>query len=63
MVQLFALFQNPDMRQKYLEMKDKNEHLLKQLEMGQQELDRLNFRKQEMDDELAASPVKQEAGW
>ena len=50
------------MRQKYLELKDLNEHLLKQLEVGQQELDKLNMKKSELEEELAMSPVKQEAG-
>ena len=50
------------MRKRYLELKDTNEHLLKQLERGQQELDRLNMKKAELEEELSASPVKQEAG-
>lgn len=37
-------FQNPDMRQKYFRLKDMNEHMLKQLENGQQELDVLNSK-------------------
>jgi hypothetical protein len=32
------------MRQKYFELKDVNEHMLKQLENGQQELDVLNSK-------------------
>ena len=50
------------MRQKYLELKDVNEHLLRQLEQAQQELDSLNMKKAELEEELATSPVKQEAG-
>merc|ERR1712150_71776 len=51
----------PEMRQRYLKMKDTNEHFLKQLESGQQELDRLASKKAELDEELAMSPVKQVA--
>ncbi|KAK2157503.1 hypothetical protein LSH36_190g05020 [Paralvinella palmiformis] len=51
----------PEMRQSYLQMKDVNEHYLKQLESGQQELDRLSMKKTELEEELAISPVKQEA--
>lgn len=40
----FFLFQNPKMRQRYFELKDINEHMLKQLENGQQELDVLNSK-------------------
>jgi len=40
----FFFFQNPKMRQKYFELKDVNEHMLKQLENGQQELDVLNSK-------------------
>ena len=36
--------QNPEMRQKYFRLKDMNEHMLKQLEGGQQELDVLNSK-------------------
>lgn len=36
--------QEPEMRQKYFHLKDTNEHLLKQLESGQQELDTLNTK-------------------
>ena len=41
---VFIIFQNPDMRQKYFRLKDMNEHMLKQLENGQQELDVLNSK-------------------
>ena len=50
------------MRMKYLKLKDTNEHLLRQLENSQQELDNLNMKKAELEEELAMSPVKQEAG-
>ncbi|XP_074642572.1 intraflagellar transport protein 74 homolog [Tubulanus polymorphus] len=51
----------PEMRQKYMQLKDLNEHLLKQLETGQQELDALTTRKENLEEELSASQVKQEA--
>ena len=38
------------MRQSYLQMKDVNEHYLKQLESGQQELDRLSMKKTELEE-------------
>lgn len=50
-----------DMRRRYAELKDKNENLLKQLENGQQEIDRLNLKRAELEDEISASPYKQEA--
>lgn len=50
------------MRKKYLEMKHLNEHLLRQIEEGQQDIDKLNAKRAELDEELAVSPVKQEAG-
>ncbi len=50
------------MRIKYLKLKDTNEHLLRQLEKGQQEIDHLNVKKAELEEELSMSPVKQEAG-
>jgi len=40
----WQLFQNPEMKQKYYRLKDTNEHMLKQLETGQQELDILNSK-------------------
>ncbi len=45
-----------------MELKDLNEHLMKNLEHSQQELDELNMKKTELEEELAMSPVKQEAG-
>ncbi|XP_067677226.1 intraflagellar transport protein 74 homolog [Haliotis asinina] len=51
----------PEMRQRYFRMKDMNEHLLKQLENGQQELDQLNSKIEGLQDELSMSQVKQEA--
>ncbi|KAK2194084.1 hypothetical protein NP493_2g01002 [Ridgeia piscesae] len=50
-----------DMRQKYLQLKDTNEHLLRQLENGQQQMDQLNVKKEMLEEELSVSPVKQEA--
>jgi uncharacterized protein (DUF3084 family) len=54
--------QEPEMRQKYLQMKDLDEHLLKQLENAQQEIDHLAAKKRDLEEELSISPVKQEAG-
>ncbi|CAH1779959.1 unnamed protein product [Owenia fusiformis] len=51
----------PAMRDKYLQLKDLNEHLLKQLENGQQEVDQLDLKKAELEEELSMSTVKQEA--
>lgn len=56
------LLQKPDMRQKYMQLKDINEHLIRQLEDMQQQLDQLNTKKAELEEELSNSPVKQEAG-
>ena len=50
------------MRQRYMKAKDLNEHLLRQIESAQQELDSLNMKKQNLEKELSMSPVKQEAG-
>ncbi|KAL3869372.1 hypothetical protein ACJMK2_042060 [Sinanodonta woodiana] len=52
---------NPEMRQRYFQLKDMNEHMLKQLESGQQELDVLNSKIENLQDELSVSQVKQEA--
>lgn len=52
---------NPKMRQRYFELKDINEHMLKQLENGQQELDVLNSKIENLQEELSFSQVKQEA--
>ena len=38
------LSQSPEMRQRYMQLKDLNEHLLRNLENGQQELDQLNTK-------------------
>ena len=43
------------MREKYLKMKDLNDHLLKQLETDQQEVDRLTMKKAELED-VSVSP-------
>jgi intraflagellar transport protein 74 len=50
-----------DKKTKYQELKHLNEHLLKQIEIGQQELDKLKLKKAELERELEMSPVKQEA--
>jgi predicted nucleic acid-binding Zn-ribbon protein len=50
------------MQKKYVELKHLNEHLLRQIEEGQQDIDKLNAKKKELEDDLSASPVKQEAG-
>ncbi|XP_052778155.1 intraflagellar transport protein 74 homolog [Mya arenaria] len=50
-----------EMRQKYFRLKDMNEHMLKQLESGQQELDVLNSKTEGLNEELSMSQVKQEA--
>jgi len=42
--------QPDDKKKKYNQLKDMNEHLLKQLENGQQELDQLNIRKSELEE-------------
>lgn len=52
---------NPEMRQKYMRLKDMNEHMLRQLESGQQELDVLNSKIDGLQEELSMSQVKQEA--
>merc|ERR1712002_637938 len=38
-----------------------NDHLLKELELRQRELDQLNMKRSELEEELSNSPVKQEA--
>ncbi|XP_055885868.1 intraflagellar transport protein 74 homolog [Biomphalaria glabrata] len=48
-------------RQNYLKLKQLNEHFLKQLEAGQQELDLLNSKIETLQEELSLSHVKQEA--
>ncbi|XP_076440903.1 intraflagellar transport protein 74 homolog [Babylonia areolata] len=52
---------DPETRQRYMQLKDLNEHLLRQLENGQQELDQLNSRVDTLQEELSQSQVKQEA--
>lgn len=44
LIKKHAFLQDPEMRQKYFRLKDMNEHMLKQLESGQQELDVLNSK-------------------
>ncbi|VDP25098.1 unnamed protein product [Schistosoma margrebowiei] len=48
-------------RERYFKLKDLNIHLLNQLSEGQMELERLNTRKAELEEELLTSPIKQEA--
>ena len=43
-------FQNPKMRQRYLRLKEQNEHMLKTLETDQQEIDRLTMKKKELEE-------------
>lgn len=50
-----------EMREKYVKLKDMNEHMLRQLEKGQQELDVLNSKIDTQQEELSLSQVKQEA--
>ena len=45
------------MREKYLKMKDLNDHLLKQLETDQQEVDRLTMKKAELEDVSVSHPL------
>ena len=45
------------MRQRYMQLKDLNEHLLRQLENGQQELDQLNSKIESLQEELSQSQV------
>ncbi|KAG8455119.1 hypothetical protein GDO86_001363 [Hymenochirus boettgeri] len=45
----------------YLEMKARNEQLLKELDIQQQELDSLNAKKESLEAEIAHSQIKQEA--
>jgi len=42
--------QPDDKKKKYHQLKDLNEHLLKQLENGQQELDQLSMKKAELEE-------------
>jgi len=44
------LLQPDDKKKKYNQLKDLNEHLLKQLDNGQQELDQLNMKKTELEE-------------
>lgn len=52
---------DPNLRQRYLQLKDMNEHALKQLENGRQELDMCNSKIENLQEELSLSQVKQEA--
>ena len=42
------------MREKYVRMKELNDHLLKQLETDQQEVDRLTMKKKELEEVCVA---------
>ena len=44
------------MRQKYFRLKDMNEHMLKQLENGQQELDVLNSKVEGLQEVMYINP-------
>ncbi|CAH8550752.1 unnamed protein product [Schistosoma turkestanicum] len=48
-------------RERYFKLKDLNVHLLNQLTEGQAELERLNARKADLEEEISTSPIKQEA--
>ncbi|CAD5124370.1 DgyrCDS12662 [Dimorphilus gyrociliatus] len=50
-----------EMKKKYMKAKEVNEHMNKQLNIDQKEVDQLTLKRKELDEELAASPVKQEA--
>ncbi|XP_072023682.1 intraflagellar transport protein 74 homolog [Amphiura filiformis] len=52
---------NPQTKQKYVTLKQTNETLLQQLEVRQQELDALETKKYNLEEELSHSQVKQEA--
>ena len=45
------------MRQKYFRLKDMNEHMLKQLENGQQELDVLNSKVEGLQEVMYIDPL------
>ncbi|VDD75262.1 unnamed protein product [Mesocestoides corti] len=45
----------------YLKLKDLSQHLLKQLEMGQKELEELSAKRRELELDISSSQVKQEA--
>ncbi|KAJ7358819.1 hypothetical protein OS493_021607 [Desmophyllum pertusum] len=51
----------PDQKAKYAQLKNVNNSLQSELEHKQQELDALTTRIQNLEDEVASSPVKQEA--
>ncbi|XP_006812262.1 intraflagellar transport protein 74 homolog [Saccoglossus kowalevskii] len=52
---------SPTMKNKYMQLKVTNETLLRDLEAKQQELDALNTKRDNLEDELSTSQVKQEA--
>lgn len=52
---------NPQTRQKYVQLKQANESLLRTLEQRQQELDALETKTKDMEEELSHSQIKQEA--
>ena len=61
--------QPDDKKKKYNQLKDLNEHLLKQLEQGQQQLDQLNMKKAELEEvslswsSLLLVSVYDQCGW
>ncbi|XP_070563843.1 intraflagellar transport protein 74 homolog [Ptychodera flava] len=52
---------NPNMKQKYVQLKQTNEAVQRDLEAKQQTLDALNTKRDNLEDELQHSQVKQEA--
>ena len=52
---------NPNLRENYLMLRNENSKLLDHLDQMQQEIDSLDARKQNLQDELSLSKVKQEA--
>ncbi|XP_077981097.1 intraflagellar transport protein 74 homolog [Glandiceps talaboti] len=52
---------NPNMKQKYMQLKRSNEAVQQDLEVKQQQLDALNTKRDNLEDELQHSQVKQEA--
>ena len=42
--------QSSENKQKYMKLKDQNEHMLKQLEMSQQNIDQLNVKRNTLEE-------------
>lgn len=51
----------PEMKKTYFKLKDKNEHFLDIMEKNQQEIDAMNIKIQNLEEELMMSPTKQKA--